>query len=96
MVTRETRYQSKRPCVNSLRFSRRNSQTYNKLPEVARVIAGRVIAETRKQHLNFEKERLRKAYQRQIAEINKHIEAVDRFLLKGDRFDDGKPKTYKE
>lgn len=73
----------------------RNSQAYNRMPEEARVIAGRVIAETRIQHLNFEKERLRKAYERQIGEINKHIRGIEQFLIKGDRFDDGKPKEYK-
>ena len=72
----------------------RNSQAYNRMPEEARVIAGRVIAETRIQHLYFERERLRKAYDRQMGEITKHIRAVEQFIIKGDRFDDGKPKNY--
>ena len=74
----------------------RNSQAYNRMPETARIIAGRVIAETRIQHLEFEKARLRKAYERQMGEINKHIRGIEKFLEKGDRFDDVKPIEYDE
>ena len=73
-------------------IKRRNSKAYNIMPESARIIAGRVITEMRIQQLNMEKARLKKSYNRNLREINSHIKSLEKFLLKGDRFDDGKER----
>ena len=62
------------------------------MPESARIIAGRVIAEMRIQQLIREKNRMKKTYDRNLREINSHIKSLEKFLLKGDRFDDGKER----
>ena len=73
-------------------IKRRNSKAYNAMPESARIIAGRVIGEMRIYQLTREKARMKKAYDRNLREINSHIKSLEKILLKGDRFDDGKER----
>jgi septation ring formation regulator EzrA len=49
---------------------------YNKLPMDVRVLAGMVITETQINQLLREKNRLRRSYKRNMAEIDAHIKGL--------------------
>lgn len=54
---------------------------YNALPIADRVIGSAMDCLTRIQHLNFEKDRLKRRYQQSIKEINDHIKNCERGLI---------------
>jgi len=49
------------------------SEKFNALPDDVRRIGAGLEAHLRIQHLNFEKDRLKKNYERSLREINAHI-----------------------
>jgi hypothetical protein len=49
------------------------SQEFNALPEHIRIIGAAMEVRTRIQHLNFEKDRLKRRYDQSMREINEHI-----------------------
>jgi len=56
------------------------SDEYNALPYDVRVIAGRVIDQTRINQLLLEKQRLNKRHAQSIKEINEHIRNLERSI----------------
>lgn len=56
------------------------SEQFNKLPKEVRHIGAMCEAETRIQHLNFEKKRLKARYAQSIREINEHIANCEKWL----------------
>lgn len=61
------------------------SEKYNALPRDVRRIGAAMESRTRIQHLNFEKERLKKRYRQSLAEINDHIKNCEDWLRCLDR-----------
>ncbi len=53
---------------------------FNALPEDVRTIGSAMEIQTRIQHLNFEKMRLKKRYAQSMLEINVHIKGCKKWL----------------
>lgn len=59
------------------------SEKFNALPPEIRHIGSMCETELRIQHLNFEKDRLKKRYQQSCKEINEHIKTCKELLKRG-------------
>lgn len=58
------------------------SSEYNALPIETRKIASVLNTQTRIQHLEMEKSRLKKSYQHNLREINLHIKNLKEYIEK--------------
>ena len=74
----------------------KNKRIYNSMPEDYRVIAGRIILEMRIKQLEREKARVKKAFDRSMTVINKHIRSLENYILRNDRFETGRTKEIEE
>ena len=57
------------------------NKKYNDLPNDIRVIVSAISCKLRIQHLNFEKDRVKKRYIQSIKEINSHIKNCENALI---------------